>query len=173
MKNFSAFIALVVALFSINHAHAIPGVGFGIMAGPNMTFPSVDLPAGASVTGTIGYSVGPTVGLGPIELSALYSSYGTKISILGLEETTSAKSLDIPVLYRLGLGTIGVGIGGFYSLSLESGSTSDDNNYGAVGSVRVGIPGIKLFVDGRFNLGLKDNDGKISNAQLMIGYNFL
>ena len=168
------FLVLLAVLSFNSNAFAIPGMNVGIMAGPNLAFPSASLPAGSSMSGTIGYSVGPSVGLGPIEVSALYSSYGLKVTASGSEATSSGKSLDLPVLYRLGIGPVGFGIGGFYNISLESGSTSSDNNYGAVASFRTTIPGIGLFVDGRFSLGLHDMSGtKLSSGAVLIGYNFL
>ena len=167
---------LFVALFLVvapSQSFAVPGVSVGLMAGPNLTFPSVPTLPGIEVSGGIGFSVGPSVGLGPIEASLLYSSYKTTATILTVESSNTSKSLDIPVLYRFGAGPVGIGLGGFYSLSMESGSTSDDNNYGLVGSARVTIPG-GLFVDGRFNLGLKDSSGsKVSAAAVLLGFNFL
>ncbi|NDF16068.1 hypothetical protein EB061_12245, partial [bacterium] len=130
--------------------------------------------AGTEVSGTLGYSVGPSVGIGPLELNVLYSSYGTKVTALGTSATSTSKYLDIPALYRIGAGPLSIGVGGFYSLCLNDNATSDSNNYGAVGSVRASIPGLGFFVDGRFNLGLKDMTGsKLSSLAVLIGYDFI
>jgi len=174
-NQISKLVLVLFAVFSFqSNSFAIPGMNVGIMAGPNLTLPSATLSAGYSVTGAIGYSVGPSVGLGPLEVSVLYSSYSQTFTSPGSETTLTGKSLDLPVLYRLGVGPVGFGLGGFYSLSLDSGSTSTDNNYGAVASFRTTIPGVGLFVDGRFNLGLHDMSGtKLSSAAVLIGYNFL
>ena len=177
MKSFAPFIALCLSLFAFSApaAHAIPGVSFGIMGGANLTFPSVTaLPAGTEISGTIGYSVGPSAGIGPFELSLLYTSYGNKVTFGGVSATSSSKYLDIPALYRIGAGPLSVGFGGFYSLCMETGATSDNNNYGATGSVRASIPGLGMFVDGRFNLGLKDMAGsKLSSMAVYLGYDFI
>ncbi len=167
-------IALVALLAPV--AHAIPGVSFGIMGGPNLTLPTTSsaLPAGTELTGTIGYSVGPSVGIGPLELSALYSSYGSKLTFLGISQTSSSNYLDFPALYRIGAGPLSVGLGGFYSICLENGCTSDNNKYGATASVRATVPVVGFFVDGRFNLDLKDNAGSKSSAlAVLLGYDFI
>lgn len=161
-------------LFAGANAYAVPGVNVGLMVGPNLSFVSGDFPVGTSLSGGVGYSVGPSVGLGPIEISALYTSTTTTASVLGIEASSTSKSLEIPVLYRLGMGPIGLGLGGFYGLSLESGATSDSNNYGLTASTRVTVPGVGLFVDGRFNLGLNDMGGsKMSSAAILIGFDFI
>jgi hypothetical protein len=176
MKSSLSFSAIWIALLALlaPTAHAIPGVSVGIMGGGNLTLPSATMPAGTELTGTLGYSVGPSVGIGPLEVSMLYSSYGSKVTALGLSQTTTSNFLDIPALYRIGAGPLAVGIGGFYSICLESGCTSSNNNYGATASVRASIPVVGLFVDGRFNLGLKDTNGSKSSAlALLVGYDFI
>lgn len=168
-----SFLALV-ALLSGASASALPGLSLGVMGGANLAMPGVDAPAGTSISGGIGYSVGPTVEAGPIEVSALYSNYSVKTTVSVTETTASSKYIDVPVLYRMGVGLASIGLGGFYGLCVDSGATSDDHNYGAVGSVRVKIPG-GLFADARYSLGLKkDSSGmKMSAAALLVGFNFL
>ncbi|MBU6375237.1 MAG: hypothetical protein KGQ59_04525 [Bdellovibrionales bacterium] len=176
VKNFSKIVFAFFALTSFHAgAFAAPGFGFGLMAGPNLTFPSAPSILGSSVSGGIGFSVGPSVGVGPLEASLLYSSYTLKSTVATITTSSSSSSLDLPVLYRVGVGLIDIGFGGFYSLSLESGATSSNNNYGLVGSVRTTIPG-GLFVDGRFNLGLKESastNSKVSSLALLLGFNFI
>lgn len=171
-SGFFSLLALM-ALFSASNALAVPGVSLGLMGGGNLSFPSIDSP-GVTVSGKVGYTVGPTATLGPVEASVLYSMYSVKASASGIDVTTDSKYLDIPVLYRFGIDLASIGIGGFYGLCLDSGATSADNNYGAVASVRAKLPGTSVFVDGRFNLGLHDmNGGKNSSLALMLGYDFL
>jgi hypothetical protein len=160
-------IALVALLAPV--AHAIPGVSFGVMGGANLNLPNT-----TGLTGTIGYSVGPSVGIGPLEVSALYSSYGTELTVLNLTQTVRNDFLDIPVLYRIGAGPLTVGLGGFYSICVESTCTTDNNNYGATASVRASIPVVGFFVDGRFNLGIKDTAGsRASSMAVLLGYDFI
>jgi hypothetical protein len=169
-SGFFSLLALI-ALFSAPNALAVPGVSLGLMGGGNLSFPSIDTP-GVTVSGKVGYTVGPTATLGPVEASVLYSMYSVKAS--GIDATTDSKYLDIPVLYRFGIDLASIGVGGFYGLRLDSGATSSDNNFGAVASVRAKLPGTSVFVDGRFNLGLHDmNGGKNSSLALMLGYDFL
>lgn len=168
---FSLLAGMVV--FMGAEAHAIPGVSFGIMGGGNLSLPTISA-AGASVSGKVGYSVGPTATLGPVEASLLYSMYSVKTTTLLGTATAESKYLDIPVLYRLGLDLASIGIGGFFGLCLDSGATSTDNNYGAVASVRTKLPGTSIFLDGRFNLGLHDmGGGKNSSLAVLVGYDFL
>jgi hypothetical protein len=174
-KNFKRSLFAVIALLACPGAFALPGLSLGVMGGGNLAMPNVDAPAGTSIKGAIGYSVGPTVSAGPIEISALYSKYSIKSSVAAanFETTTDSKYIDVPLLYRMGVGLASIGLGGFYGLCIDSGAASDDHNYGAVGSVRVKIPG-GLFADARYNLGLKDMSGsKLSSAMLLIGYHFL
>lgn len=170
-KNFIRSFFIAVLFISSSHAFALPGLSLGVMGGANLAMPSA--PSVGALSGKIGYSVGPTVEAGPIQISALYSKYSVKATLLGGETNRDSKYLDIPVLYSMGIGLASVGVGGFYGLCLDSGATSSSNNYGAVANVRVKIPG-GLFADGRFNLGLKDLSGsKLSSAAVMVGFNFL
>ena len=175
-KPYSNIVLAFLALISFHSvAYALPGLGFGLMAGPNLTLPSTPSVSGYDLAGGIGFSVGPTVGVGPLEASLLYSSYTLKSTVASTTSSNSYKSLELPVLYRIGAGPIEFGLGGYYSLSVDSGSTSEDNNYGLVGSVRTSIPG-GLFVDGRFNLGLNEVDSsnsKVSSLAILIGFNFI
>jgi len=167
MKLSTRISALCIALVALlaPAAHAIPGVSFGIMGGANL-----NLPNATGITGSVGYSVGPSVGLGPLEVSALYSSYGAEF--LGV--STSSNFLDLPVLYRIGAGPLSVGLGGFYSICVESTCTMDNNNYGATASFRASIPVVGFFVDGRFNLGIKDTAGsRASSMAVFLGYDFI
>ncbi|MEN9723039.1 MAG: hypothetical protein RJB38_1025 [Pseudomonadota bacterium] len=164
-KRLLALSAWVLSLAALtpSAAYAIPGLDFGIMGGATLNTSS-NLGSGS---GGLGYSFGPSLGVGPLEVSALYTNLTTDFGSI----STNRKSWDIPVLMRFGAGPVGLGLGGFYSITTGSG-TSD--NYGATASLRMGIPGMGLFADGRYNLGLKDFSGAhISSAALMIGLNFL
>ncbi|MFN7685594.1 MAG: outer membrane beta-barrel protein [Oligoflexia bacterium] len=175
-KSFAA-LALATALvthFTAPQAHALPGLDIGLMAGGAISKSSAN-----SVDGGFGLSFGPTVGMGPIEASALYSQY----KLTAPTVSTSTNYLEIPVLYRLGLGPVSVGVGGFYSVFLSGsttvGSTTTDltsgsSNYGATASARVTIPMLGLFADARYNLGLRDSSGsKLSSLGFYLGWNFL
>ncbi len=175
-KSLFAFVA-VAAAFSVPQAFAMPGVDLGIMGGAGMTMPSFsgDL-GGATLSGGIGISAGASLGVGPLEVSALYSQYSIKLEAGGESLSSTANYLDIPVLFRMGAGPISFGVGGFYSLFLsdDSGTGDSDPNYGATASVRFTLPVIGFFVDGRYNLGLKEEEqSKISSAAVYLGFNFL
>lgn len=172
-KSLFAVVALAAAV-SAPKAFALPGVDLGIMAGAGLSMPSL-----SGVDGGIGISAGATAGIGPIEASLLYSQYRTSLLVT---ETTS-NYLEIPLLFRAGLGPVSFGIGGFYSMFLSgsqtvSGTTTEitdgDSNYGATASARFTVPVLGFFVDGRYNLGLKDMSGSTaSSAAVYLGWNFL
>jgi hypothetical protein len=177
----SLFAAVVLAAtLSTSNAFALPGLSLGVMGGAAISAPTVSnaaLLGGATVSGGTGLSAGGTLGLGPLEVSALYSQYKATAALGGVSATVTANTLDVPVLFRMGVGPIGLGLGGFYSMHLsdDSGdSSSGGSNYGATASVRLTIPVIGLFVDGRYNMGLKEDDGvKMSSLGAYVGFNFL
>jgi hypothetical protein len=168
-KNLFALVVVATAL-SATPAFAIPGVDLGVMGGASMGLPST-----SGVDGKIGLSAGASLGLGPIEASVLYSQYKAGASILGNDVSYTLNYLDVPVLFRMGVGPISLGVGGFYSMFLNgSASAAGESNYGATASLRFTVPVVGFFVDGRYNLGLKDNSGeKLSGAALLLGFNFL
>ena len=155
------FVLSAFILFLSTSAFALPGASIGLMGGANLATPS-----GTTATGNVGYAVGPTLTAGPLEVSALYTHYSVSFSNV----TATSKYLDIPVLYRMGVGLANVGVGGFYGIPLDTGNSG---NYGLVASTQVNLLG-KLFLDGRYNLGLKNSSGsKLSSAALLVGFNFL
>ena len=169
-KSFFA-VAIVTAAISASAAQAAPGFKVGLMGGANYAMPKPS----TGLTEKFGLSGGLSLGVGPLEVSALYSQY--KIEAAGISITTNY--LDVPVLFRMGAGPLSLGLGGFYSTFLD-GSTSvgatvnGTANYGATGSLRVTVPVVGLFIDGRYNLGLKDDNGdKLSSAALYLGWNIL
>jgi hypothetical protein len=171
MKKSLLVVAAITAAFASSNAFALPGFKVGIMAGPNLHMPTVPALSGLEVSGGLGYAVGPSIGIGPLELSALYTSLSTKATASELSSTESSTFLSLPALMRFGAGPLSLGLGGFYSLSLEEGGGS---NYGATGSVRITVPVLGAFVDARYDLGLKEESGvKSSSAAVLLGWNFL
>ncbi len=175
-KSLFAVVALAAAVSS-SQALAGPGFNLGLMGGAGMTMTST-----SGVDGGIGISAGATAGIGPIEASLLYTQYQLSATVLGVEATSTLNYLDVPVLFRMGVGPLSVGLGGFYSMFLSgsataAGVTADvtdaEANYGATASVRFTLPIVGLFADARYNLGLKDDDGTLSSAALLVGWNFL
>ena len=164
-------VAALAAIASAPSAFAVPGVDIGIMGGANYAMPSNS----AGITKKIGLGGGASIGVGPLEISAIYNQY--KIEASGLTVTTNY--LDIPVLLRIGAGPISLGLGGFYSPFLSGttnvgGTVTADANYGATGSLRFTVPVAGFFIDGRYNLGLNDDGGsKLSGASVYLGWNIL
>jgi hypothetical protein len=179
-KSLLAVVAFAATLSAPN-AFALPGFSLGVMGGASMSAPKVSDPtqwAGSTISGGTGLSAGASLGLGRLEVSALYSQMKTKYASGGGPSSLTENYLEIPVLLRMGVGPIGLGLGGFYSMFLSSigGDINDSGspNYGATASVRLTIPVIDIFVDGRYNLGLKEDGGvKISTLGAYVGFNFL
>ena len=144
-------VAVVAASLSSTNAFALPGLSLGVMGGASISAPSVTdaaLVGSATLKGGTGLSAGATLGAGPLEVSALYSQY----QATALSTTVNSSFLDVPVLFRMGLGPISLGLGGFYSMHLSDDSGASQNrgaNYGATASVRLTIPVVGFFVDGR------------------------
>ncbi len=178
-KSLLAVVALAATLSAPN-AFAVPGFSLGVMGGASMSAPKVSDPtqwAGSTISGGTGLSAGASLGLGRLEVSALYSQMKTSTASGGVSGSLTENYLEIPVLLRMGVGPIGLGLGGFYSMFLSSNGDINDSgspNYGASASVRLTIPVIDIFVDGRYNLGLKEDGGvKISTLGAYVGFNFL
>jgi hypothetical protein len=168
----------VAAALSAQQAFAIPGVDLGIMGGAAMSMPNT-----SGVDGKIGLTAGASVGLGPIEASLLYSQYKAEALIFGNNVSMTYNYLDVPVLFRAGVGPLSIGVGGFYSIFLNGSAsvagqnediTDVESNYGATASLRFTVPVVGFFVDGRYNLGIRESEGeKLSSAALLLGFNFL
>ena len=174
-KNLLSLYSLAAICISTS-AFAIPGIEAGLMVGGMRTILNTpDLGSAASVSGGTGVSAGATAGVGPLEISALYSQYKMHSQVLGLGVDAQSNYLDLPVLLRIGAGPASIGLGGFYSVRLSSDDQATNNsNYGATASVRISIPTSNLFIDGRYQLGLKDVSGtKTSGLALYLGYAFL
>jgi hypothetical protein len=176
-------LAAIAATLSSSNAFAIPFVDLGVMAGGAISAPTISDPAqlaGSTLSGGFGLSGGASLGLGPIEVSALYSQLKAKIAGGPVNSEVTSNYLDIPVLLRMGLGPISFGVGGFYSVFLSGsssvpGDTVDGKgNYGPTASLRFTVPVVGFFVDGRYSLGLKETNGvKMSTAGVYLGFNFL
>lgn len=118
-----------------------------------------------TITGNMGFGGGLLLGIGPIEIGAIYLSRSITIDDGILPVTVAANALEIPVLYRFS-GPIEFGIGAFYDLPMVSGN---EGNYGLAAGPRISITGA-LFLDVRFNYGLKTGNSK--DLLGMVGYSF-
>lgn len=120
------------------------------------------------VKGGLGFGAGLLVELGKVELGAVFLSKSYTTTITGLGETsTSTSGIHIPVVARFGGGSTTFGVGSFFDLSLESGSSL---NYGLTAGPRFGGSNGGLFLDLRFNYGLKSPASK--DALALVGYAF-
>ncbi|MBU6376251.1 MAG: hypothetical protein KGQ59_09670, partial [Bdellovibrionales bacterium] len=108
-KRIYAALALSAVIVA-PQAFAMPGMDIGVMGGGSFAKSSQ-----SGLDSKFGISGGASVGLGPLEVSALYTQY--KFSQPGTDYTLNY--LDVPVLYRLSLGPVSVGAGGFYSAFLS------------------------------------------------------
>lgn len=166
------FCLVMTLFFGTVPALAMPGLSFGLMAGA--TKPSFKNTQ-ATLSGDLGLSGGASLVIGSIEASALYTQYKLSNNLGGQGTVKSTINyLDIPVLYRIELGPLSLGAGGFYGLYMSTSPTSSEkgaSNYGASASFRFTLPVVGLFADARYQLGLKESSGgnKISSAAVYLG----
>lgn len=146
---------------------AIAGARFSLVGGVNYGLDSASASVGgvtATVESGIGYGGGLLVGIGALELGGIFLSRNYTTAITGLPETTSSISVvEIPVMARIGGGAATFGIGGFYDVATTS-------NYGLTAGPRFGGNNGGLFIDLRFNYGLKTGNSK--DALALVGYSF-
>jgi hypothetical protein len=167
-------IFLAAATFTPN-AHALPGFKLGVAALGGMGLSSSET---TSLLGTLSAKAGTVFGggaaaeIGPLSAELLYVSRKATVSLAGVEmASASAASIDIPVMYQMGLGPLSLGMGGYYSMSMETGGGS---TYGLVAGPRVSVPG-GFFLDARGLYGLKKDDlgNNPIELQLLAGFSFL
>jgi len=175
MKKYSRIVAVLCVLgFTSSPAMA---TGFSIVGGINDNMTSVSTGvagvATADISGGLGYSAGFLVNFGManhgFETGLIYEAIKTKTSVTLLGVTSATESTDgylhIPVLYRFGGMMWSFGVGGFYEIATSSGGSS---NYGLEAGPRVSFS--KLFIDARYDFGLKDNSGvKTKGVVALVG----
>jgi hypothetical protein len=119
-------------------------------------------PATAEAKGGLGFGGGLLIDSGHFELGALYVSKKQTLSVTGAADTSKSYSVvHIPVMLRTVGGSMTLGAGGFYD-------AGDSSNYGLTAGPRFGGSGGGLFLDLRFNYGLKD--GNTKDILALIGF---
>ena len=181
LKRFvPAFGILVLGLAATvpQNAQALPGFKLGVVGAGGLGLWSKSIDTGVpglttETSGGLALGGGAAAEIGPISAELLYMTRKTNATLLGVSVSTpSTASLDIPVMFRMGLGPISLGAGGYYSLSLESGGGS---TFGLVAGPRLSIPG-GLFVDARVNYGLEKFEGldvTPIEGLVLVGFSFL
>ncbi len=160
MKNYLLIILGLMLMGSSANANS----RFSIVGGINYGLESISSSL-ITVEGGLGFGGGVLIGLGSVELGALYLSKTYNSEILGVKLSTSAQSIHIPVLYRFGSLT-SFGVGGFYELGMCTGGGS---NYGLSAGPRFAMTN-GFFLDLRFNYGLATGNSK--DALALVGYAF-
>lgn len=156
-------------------AHALDLAAVGVLNLPNQsTDPEVDLDGklGFGFGGLATFGIAPMVGL---QVGALYVP--SKYEVAGTTVTSDA--LNIPLAVRVSpIDLLSVGVGGYYTASMETNGTSD---LGLLGSAAVKFPLAPLLgivVDARYLFGIKDlaeSDAastKTRDIQVLVGLNF-
>lgn len=158
-------------------------VGAGVL--PQSQDLGTDPASGGAIrqVGKLGYGAGAlaelrmTHHLG-LEVGGIYllRKYGSTIGGTDSGTTDLSRSVYIPVGLRIHPNpTITLQGGGFYDVSVESGGGS---NYGIQGGLRLAFRAgnsSSFFVEGRYNLGLKDHGGGFKASDLvlaMVGLTF-
>ncbi|NUM89149.1 MAG: hypothetical protein HUU37_08095 [Bdellovibrionales bacterium] len=169
-------IALLLLLLASPSAHAIK-----LSVAGAMNYAKPETAGNYEAKSATGYGaflefgfIPPLIGLelGALQLTRKYATTA------GSETITSFKGYQYPVLLRANLGFLSFGLGGYWmqykgSVSRESpqsgvatSSTFADSNlttsdFGLASSLRLSVdlaPLFRVFGEGRYNMGLKDND---------------
>jgi opacity protein-like surface antigen len=178
-------------------------ISLGVRAGANLgNFSLSPEPSGVSKSARTGLVAGAygEIGVAPslfITIEALYSQGGYKISAGSVEATAKIDDISVPVSlkYKFPMENAswmpfvfaGANVGFNSKAEVEVGGSSTDIK-DQVESTDFGIqlgagaefeisPGTKLFIDGRYGLGLKDRDkssteAKGQNIGIMAGVSF-
>ncbi len=178
-----ALVALLVVPTSAQTPNPNP-ISLGFRAGMNLgsaTFSNPDLPSEISKSMRTGLSAGGYGEIGVAEglfvtLEALYTQGGVKLSEAGAEATTKFDFIQIPLSLKYKFNLEGSSVkpfifaGGDLGITakaeVESGSTTEDIK-DSVESMSYGVhfgagvqfevsPGVDVFVDGQYGLGLKN-----------------
>ncbi len=165
----SLFTVSAAVILSSAPAHAL--IGLGIEGGVTQTQYSFS-GAGVEASGGMGYTLGAQAELGPLEGDLMFTSRTLKTTVGGTTTSTSAQSIDIPVFFALGIYPVSVGVGGFYSMSMEEGGGTD---FGVAAKAKVKIPLAGMFADLRYMYGLKKdaNEERTNTVMLLVGLNIL
>jgi hypothetical protein len=181
MMKLVKVLGLIAMISVVTSQSAMAGGSFSVF-GAGVLPKSIGDSATFQLTGKFGFGGGaigelmlsPRAGL---EAGAIYLQRKYGATFLGVESTstTSFSSIHIPVGLRLHANrVVSLQLGGFYDYSLE---TDGDANFGVQGGLRLSAPvsgSTALFVEGRYNMGLKEISGeKISDlALVMVGLTF-
>ena len=204
MKIKNLHLTLIISLFTLNLAQAneLPESKppafmkltlLGGMQGANDTLKKNGFGQG----GQISFNVGGQIDLpdSPLQIGLFYSPRQTQYKLTGGTTITRIVNyIDIPVMYRLRLGTISLGFGGYYSLGSgkvkkiteNSGTTTEESlafnkasqsesDHG--GLFAVGCHFNNYLIEGRYLHGMTDVATNSDNAsyrvfQLLLGYRF-
>ncbi len=172
-----ALLSLVFLLSFPAHAIKLSVAGLGNFAKPEGTGnQEAKMGKGYGAFLEIGFL--PMIGLelGALQLERKYAEKNGA----GAEVTTSFRGNQFPALLRANLGFISFGLGGYYMKYQNSVTREQNNNgvitgstlsysaagltttdFGLASSLRLTMelaPFFKLFGEGRYNMGLKDND---------------
>ena len=102
----------------------------------------------------------------PLEVGVLYLSRHYQVTRTGFaDSSTNLHFVEIPVMFRLGHGSMTFGLGGFADIDIGDGS-----NYGLTAGPRFGGTHGGGFLDLRFSYGLKA--GHTEDIAAMLGYAF-
>ncbi|MGZ3695692.1 MAG: outer membrane beta-barrel protein [Bdellovibrionota bacterium] len=175
---------LLALLFTASPAHAMR---FSLVGAANMSEPKVagteyTAANGFGYGGLLEFGIMPffTMELGALSLPRKYE-YGTVVPVAG-HTTVRLKMLEVPLVFKAYLGhALSLGVGGYYAkykgdityettdafgqTSITSKTLAEANHsasdYGLVTSVGLYFPLApltRIIVDGRYTLGIKDNN---------------
>lgn len=158
-------LAALIALTWAPSAHALSVSLTGGVTTPKFT---TDRAAGTAYVGKAAPSGGVLLGLGMLELGAIYNTHFVSISTSTTNQDAKYTFLDVPVLLRLSSGRLSIGMGATYSkflgYKLDSTSVSGLNyDFMAVtSSLRVRLLG-SVSLEARYNYMINDESSSDGN----------
>lgn len=180
-KIFITF-ALLAAAGLQSQAQAAPGFSLGVVGvggtGIN-SFDATVLTATVSAKTSLIAGAGVAAEIGPLSAELIYMIRELTVTtevpgVAAVELSTYGRTLDLPVMFRFGMGGASIGAGAYYQIPAQSGGKS---SLGLTGGVRFNVPG-GLFGDARFNYSLNKVTTSLGDytpieGLVMVGFNFL
>lgn len=177
---------------------AAQGIGLGVKGGVNLANMTgddagdTDMNTGFAIGGFLNFDLGTF----SIQPEALFSQKGASMSFEGIESDWNVSYLEVPVLFRIGLGVPGApmnpvlfagpsvgyllsskGKGSVEGASVEFDMKDDTKSFDVGAVIGAGIDFGNIQLDARYNLGFTnvgdgDDAGDVKNStiSIMLGY---
>lgn len=170
MKNQRLVLSIITlaAAVAFSFAPSAHALSLKVIAGATTPKFTTDRAAGTAYVGKSGPAAGLLLGLGMLELGAIYNTHTVAISTGTSSQDGKYTFLDVPILLRVSSGRLSIGMGATYSkflgYKLDSTSVSGLNyDFMAVtSSFRVRLLG-SLSLEARYNYMINDESSGDGN----------